>query len=121
LKKVYQDAGINVLVSAFGAFGNVTSKGFNATVLASKMAKFVLDTNFDGVDVDWEDTATLKKPKGTVWGDQWVTDFIQELRRLLPYHIITFAPEASFFNQNNDEWKGHSYMNVHNNLKGCDG
>lgn len=75
------------------------------------------ECNFDGVDVDWEETSTLNyKYNQGKGGDQWLVDFIRTLREKLPYHIITFAPEAVIFNQDNCKWKGHSYMRVHNDL-----
>jgi hypothetical protein len=59
--KQYHDAGQKLLVSAYGAAEWPTSQG-NSWLLISgvdpvtsctNLAKFVLDNNLDGVDVDW--------------------------------------------------------------------
>jgi chitinase len=44
------------------------------------------------VDIDYEDKKAMNK--GT--GEQWVILFMRHLRKLLPYHIITHAPQGPY-------------------------
>lgn len=53
LKKMYNDKGIKLLVSAFGATEFPTSAGKDPIATANSLARFVLNNNLDGVDVDW--------------------------------------------------------------------
>lgn len=53
LKKIYNDNGIKIMVSAFGATETPTSSGSNATRCAQKLADFVTSNNLDGADIDW--------------------------------------------------------------------
>jgi len=53
LKKMYNDKGIKLLVSAFGATEFPTSAGKDPIATANKLAQFVLNNNLDGVDIDW--------------------------------------------------------------------
>lgn len=62
LKKIYNDNGIKILISAFGSTGNVTTCKKHPNTLAESLAKYVKEHHLDGVDVDWEDKATLKTP-----------------------------------------------------------
>lgn len=64
IKKLYNDKGIKLLVSAFGATEKPTTAGIDPFVCATKLANFVLDNNLDGVDIDWEDTEALKAGTG---------------------------------------------------------
>jgi chitinase len=59
LKKTYNDKGIKVLVSAYGALGNATINKTDPKQSAKELAAFVEECNFDGVDVDWEEKNTL--------------------------------------------------------------
>lgn len=52
-KKMYNDKGIKLLVSAFGATDFPTSAGKDPTKTANDFANFVLKNNLDGVDIDW--------------------------------------------------------------------
>lgn len=93
IKKIYNDNGIKVMVSAFGATENPTSAGANATQCAQKLADFVNSNNLDGVDIDWEDTAAFQSGVG----EQWLITFTTVLRNSLPSAIITHAPQAPYF------------------------
>jgi hypothetical protein len=65
LKQKYADAGIKLIVSAFGATENPTSAGYDVYDCAKKLAEFVNDNNLDGVDIDWEDTPAFLKGDGS--------------------------------------------------------
>jgi len=53
LKKLYNDKGMKILVSAFGATEFPTSAGKDPIATANQLAQFVLKNNVDGVDIDW--------------------------------------------------------------------
>lgn len=116
MKKVYNDNGIRILVSAFGREGRPTSTGQDPNTTAESLAMYVKDYHLDGVDVDWEDKDTLKNPVEIhgkkYYGDDWLNEFTIKLRELLPNHIITHAPEAVLFNTENEDWKHHSYLMI---------
>ena len=59
LKKKYNDAGVKILISAFGSTEFPTSGGVNPVDCATKLGNFVLNNNLDGVDIDWEDNAAM--------------------------------------------------------------
>jgi hypothetical protein len=52
LKKQYNDAGIAVMVGAFGATDNPTIS--HPYVAGTKLGYYVLGNDFDGVDVDFQ-------------------------------------------------------------------
>lgn len=54
LKQKYSDAGIKVIVSAFGSTEKPTTTKEDPTSVASQMAAWVKKYNVDGIDVDWE-------------------------------------------------------------------
>ena len=53
LKKKYNDNGVKILISAFGATEFPTSAGVDPIACADKLATFVSGNNLDGVDIDW--------------------------------------------------------------------
>ncbi len=53
LKALYNEKGMKLLVSAFGATEFPTSAGKDPIVTANSLAQFVLNNNLDGVDIDW--------------------------------------------------------------------
>lgn len=53
MKKAYNDAGVKIMISAFGATDMPTDK--DPVTVANDLAKFVLDNNLDGCDIDYED------------------------------------------------------------------
>lgn len=57
LKRLYNNAGIRLLVSAFGATEMPTGK--DPIQIANKLAKFVTDYNLDGCDIDYEDNDAM--------------------------------------------------------------
>lgn len=93
MKKIYNDAGIKILVSAFGATEFPTSAKEDATACGLKLGDFVLANNLDGADIDWEDNDAMEA--GT--GEQWLIDFTKALRSKIPNHIVTHCPQAPYF------------------------
>lgn len=93
LKKKYNDAGIKVMISAFGATEFPTTAGKDPVATAKSLGNFVLANHLDGVDIDWEDNAAMEAGKG----EAWLISFQTELRSLLPNHTITHAPQGPYF------------------------
>jgi chitinase len=118
LKKKYADAGVRLLVSAFGATENPTSSGYNATDCGIELAKFVNDNNLDGVDIDWEDTPAFQK--GDSSGEDWLVNITKTLRANLKSDaIITHAPQAPYFTTNtskDSQYPDGAYLTVHNQV-----
>ena len=52
--KEYNDAGISIIVSAFGSTDAPTSSGANAVTVANNLASWVRKYGLQGVDVDYE-------------------------------------------------------------------
>lgn len=52
--KEYNDAGISLIVSAFGETDTPTSAGTNAITVANDLAKWVKQYHLQGVDIDYE-------------------------------------------------------------------
>jgi chitinase len=50
----YHDAGISLIVSAFGSTDTPTTNRHDPTTVANNLAAFVLKYNLDGVDIDYE-------------------------------------------------------------------
>jgi hypothetical protein len=75
LKANYSNAGIKLLVSAFGATENPTSSEYDVYDCARKLADFVNNNNLDGVDIDWEDTPAFLKGDGS--GENWLITLTQ--------------------------------------------
>jgi hypothetical protein len=53
VRKRYNDAGVKILVSAFGSTEFPTSRGMNATDCGIRLGKYVNENNLDGADADW--------------------------------------------------------------------
>lgn len=96
LKKNFTRAGVKLLVSAFGATQNPTTAGYDPVDCANQLAKFVIDNQLDGVDIDWEDTGAFQKADGS--GEYWLITLTKTLRSKLPASaIITHAPQGPYF------------------------
>lgn len=93
IKQLYNNNGIKLMVSAFGATQAPTTSGVNPTSCALNLADFVKNNNLDGVDIDWEDTYAFQVRTG----QQWLITFTTVLRANLPNAIITHAPQAPYF------------------------
>jgi chitinase len=107
LKKKYNDAGVKILVSAFGATEFPTSAGKSASECGEKLGNFVLNNHLDGADIDWEDNTAMEK--GT--GMQWLIEFTKVLKARIPNHILTHAPQAPYFSSTFYNTK--AYVGVH--------
>ncbi|EJD39830.1 glycoside hydrolase [Auricularia subglabra TFB-10046 SS5] len=109
IKSDYAAAGVKLLVSAFGSTDAPTSWGLEPRALAKKVADFVTDWDFEGVDVNYEDLNAFEL--GTA--ENWIATFTEELRSYLPapQYIITYAPLAPWFMKG--RWPGGGWLKVH--------
>lgn len=106
------------MVSAFGATENPTSSGYDPVDTANKLAQFVYDNQFDGVDIDWEDTPAFTN-NGP--GETWLITLTQTLRSKLDSlgatnAIITHAPQAPYFSNNHSLYINGAYLTVNNQV-----
>lgn len=107
--KEYHDAGIALMVSAFGSTDAPTSNGADPTQTARNLAQYVKDYGLDGVDIDYEDMPAMNSNKAEVW----LITFQRELRNQLPApYIISHAPVAPWFTSANDYTSG-AYVKIH--------
>ncbi|KIJ57853.1 glycoside hydrolase family 18 protein [Hydnomerulius pinastri MD-312] len=97
IKSTYNDAGISLIVSAFGSTDAPTSSGDDPTTTANNLASFVLEYDLDGVDIDYEDFNAMNAEDGSA--ETWLETFTTALRAQLPQgqYILTHAPVAPWF------------------------
>merc|ERR1712032_1521648 len=105
----YHEAGMKLLVSAFGATDFPVSQGADAKAVAEELADFVTTNQLDGVDLDFEDNAAMEKGDA----EEWLITITKELRKKLgPDAIITHAPQGPYFFMGNDKYPGGGYTHV---------
>jgi chitinase len=110
LKGKYNQHGVKILISVFGATEFPTNANIDPLACATKLASYVSTNNLDGVDIDWEDNYAMEA--GT--GERWLIAFTIKLRELLPSHIITHAPQAPYFCK--EHYKNGGYVTVNNEV-----
>ncbi|EJD39829.1 glycoside hydrolase [Auricularia subglabra TFB-10046 SS5] len=105
IKSSYAAAGVKLLVSAFGDSQWPTSSGEDPKALAKRLADFVTDWEFEGVD----DLGAFDRGIA----EDWIATFTKELRGYLPSpdYIITYAPLAPWFMKG--RWPGGGWLKVH--------
>ncbi|KAJ3284590.1 hypothetical protein HDU79_008007 [Rhizoclosmatium sp. JEL0117] len=108
--EAYHRSGKLVLVSAFGSTENPTTEGKDPVQTATRLAEFVKESGFDGVDVDWEDNAAMEAGSG----EAWLVTFTRVLREALPRprYVISHAPQAPYFVDDRGRYKGGGYLTV---------
>lgn len=91
LKQQYNSAGVSLVVSAFGETEHPTSQ--DPATVANALAQFVLNTDLDGIDVDYEEFELVTAQPGV--GEAWLTTLTQTLRQQLPQgqFILSHARE----------------------------
>ena len=114
-KAEYAQAGINIIVSAFGETDKPTTQGADPVATANTMAQFVTTNALDGIDVDYEDLDAMNKGDGAA--EAWVTTFTQTLRQTLPQgqFILTHAPLAPWLSPN-QQFAAGAYLTVNKNV-----
>ena len=95
-KQIYNDAGIKILVSAFGSTEIPTTSGIDANTCAEYMANWVLANDVDGIDIDYEDLSAMQLADGKA--EEWLITFTSALRKQLPQgkYIITHARKLCY-------------------------
>ncbi|KAG1770689.1 glycoside hydrolase family 18 protein [Suillus occidentalis] len=113
IKSTYNNAGISLIVSAFGSSDAPTSGGYDPTTVANNLAAFVLEYDLDGVDIDYEDFNAMNAMNGSA--ETWLTTFTQVLRASLPQgqFILTHAPVAPWFAPT---YTSGAYLTVNKNV-----
>ncbi|KAF9078654.1 glycoside hydrolase superfamily [Rhodocollybia butyracea] len=109
----YEQAGIKIMVSAFGAEDAPTTQGSDPTTLANTLAEWVIKYGVHGIDVDYEDFDAIGDGSGP--GAEWVITFTKALRQKLPQgqYMLTHAPVAPWFTKNDGP-----YLKVHQEVGG---
>ncbi|KZV72386.1 glycoside hydrolase family 18 protein [Peniophora sp. CONT] len=107
-KKAYNDAGISVIVSAFGETESPTTDGTDPTDTANTMAEWVIKYDLDGIDVDYEDFDAFNKGSAA---QTWLNTFTKTLRKKLPagQYTISHAPVAPWFS---DSYENGGYLAI---------
>ncbi|KAG1859997.1 hypothetical protein C8R48DRAFT_802544 [Suillus tomentosus] len=85
IKASYENAGISLIVSAFGSTDVPTTDGYDPTILANSLPDYVLEYDLDGVDVDYGDIYAMDAENGSA--EIWLTTFTIALRARLPIVI----------------------------------
>ncbi|KAL1943057.1 hypothetical protein VTO73DRAFT_4728 [Trametes versicolor] len=100
VKSQYADAGVSLVVSAFGSTDAPTSSGADPVGTANTMAAWVKQFGLDGIDVDYEDFNAMDASDGKA--EAWIASFTQQLRTQLPkgQFILSHAPVAPWFSVN---------------------
>jgi len=108
----YHDAGIAVMVSAFGSTDAPTSEGVDPVATANTMAAWVKEYGLDGIDVDYEDFNAMNS--GTDSAVNWLVSFTTQLRSQLPQgeYIITHAPIAPWLTDDTSLYPAGAYHAV---------
>ena len=78
----YHNAGIALMVSAFGESDAPTTNGADPIATANSMAAFVIQYGLDGIDVDYEDFDAINAKDGSA--ENWLISFTNQLRSQLP-------------------------------------
>ncbi|KAG2042641.1 glycoside hydrolase family 18 protein [Suillus americanus] len=109
----YHDAGISLIVTAFGSTDAPTTEGYDPTTVANDLAAFVLEYGLDGVDIDYEDFNAMNAENGSA--ETWLTTFTTALRAKLPQgqYILTHAPVAPWFSTS---YTSGAYLTVNENV-----
>lgn len=83
------------MVSAFGSTDYPITQGKDAAQVGKDLAQFVKQYNLDGVDIDYEDSASFQNGKAV----PWLVTLTKTLRQHLPkgQYILTHAPQAPYF------------------------
>ncbi|KAI0632975.1 chitinase, partial [Trametes polyzona] len=114
LKQQYNSAGVSLVVSAFGETEHPTSQ--DPATVANALAQFVLNTDLDGIDVDYEEFVLMADKNQAGVGEAWLTTLTQTLRQQLPQgqFILSHAPVGPWFSP--DFCPGGGYLTVDKNV-----
>jgi len=118
IKKKFSDAGVKLLLSVFGGTSHPMNAFSEASItqsngLCDKIADVVLEQQYDGVDVDFEQTAYFQS--GTA--ESWLCTLTNCLREKLGWSkIISHAPQAPYMGASygsSAHYPNGGYLKVH--------
>ena len=114
-KAEYAQAGINIIVSAFGETDKPTTQGADPVATAGTFSQFVIANALDGIDVDYEDLDAMNKGDGAA--ETWVSTFTKTLRTTLPQgqFILSHAPLAPWLAPNH-QFAAGAYVKINQNV-----
>ena len=114
-KAEYAQAGINIIVSAFGETDKPTTQGADPVATAGTFSQFVIANALDGIDVDYEDLDAMNKGDGAA--ETWVSTFTKTLRTTLPQgqFILSHAPLAPWLAPN-AQFAAGAYVTINKNV-----
>lgn len=98
------------MISAFADADYPARFGLNSTVCAEKLATYVKQYDFDGVDVYYQDTYTFER--GTA--ESWLIDFSTTLKDLLIDKTIVHTVDSKYFASNT--YPNGGYMKIHEEI-----
>ncbi|KAI9334379.1 glycoside hydrolase superfamily [Obelidium mucronatum] len=106
----FHSAGKRILISAFGEMDAPATNGIDPIDCANRLAAFVIEYGFDGVDVDFEDHKAFASGKA----EPWLIAFTKTLRSLLPSpeYSISHAPQAPLFMESKALFPRGAYITV---------
>ncbi|KAL1413212.1 hypothetical protein Q8F55_000964 [Vanrija albida] len=101
----YHAAGVALMLAVFGGTDKPTTGGVDARAFAARVASFVKEYGFDGIDVDYEDFAAFEGGTGVPWINEFhaaVRDalgpgYLISHGTSLPRCCLTPAPIAPWF------------------------
>ncbi|KAG2058007.1 hypothetical protein BDR06DRAFT_968932 [Suillus hirtellus] len=101
---IISNAGISLIVSAFGSTDVPTTDGYDPTILANSLPDYVLEYDLDGVDVDYG-VGYIRHDAENGSAEIWLTTFTIALRARLPIVIrgMDKAAISERFIYNHDE------------------
>ena len=93
----YHKNGVKILISAFGATSFPTTQNIPATACGENLAQYVIDMQFDGVDLDYEDNAAMEQGTAVPWLIEMTEAMLKKFKATGRKYIITHAPQAPYF------------------------
>ncbi|KAH7107496.1 glycoside hydrolase [Auriculariales sp. MPI-PUGE-AT-0066] len=108
----YHAAGKKIRVAAFGATEFPLMSGGDPTTIGNNLAAFVKQYELDGVDIDYEDSASFESATGG--GEEFLITLTKVLREQLPspQYVISHAPQSPYFTTG-DKYPNKAYLKVH--------
>lgn len=97
LREEYHKQGTRVLISAFGANSFPTTQGVPATPCGENLAKFIIDNQLDGVDLDYEDKVAMENGTAVPWLVEMTEAMLKKFAATGQTYIILHAPQAPYF------------------------
>ena len=107
IKKAFAKENKKLLVTAFGVAETPASDDIDPVQCALDLAKFVKNTQLDGVDINFMDQQAFQKGIA----EEWLVKFTTKLRGELPTKIISHSPYAHFFDESRFQNGGYVKVN----------